>query len=72
MPRYIKAALHNYQHPAPTRPEHATHMWNPPVYGAKTQNMEYDNNPPYPPKISLDNNNLRARYCIIPGQVIEP
>jgi hypothetical protein len=29
MPGYIKAALHKYQHPAPT--------WNPPIYGAKTQ-----------------------------------
>jgi hypothetical protein len=40
MPGYIKAALHKYQHPAPTRPEHAPHQWNPPVYGAKTQYVE--------------------------------
>jgi hypothetical protein len=37
MPGYIKATLHKYQHPAPTRPEHAPHTWNPPIYGAKTQ-----------------------------------
>jgi hypothetical protein len=37
MPGYIKAALHKYQHSAPTRPEHAPHTCNPPVYGAKTQ-----------------------------------
>jgi hypothetical protein len=37
MPGYIKAALHKYQHPAPSRPEHSPHMWNPPIYGAKTQ-----------------------------------
>jgi hypothetical protein len=37
MPGYIKAALHGYQHSAPTRPEHAPHQWNPPIYGAKTQ-----------------------------------
>jgi hypothetical protein len=37
MPGYIKATLHNYQHPAPARPEHAPHTWNPPIYGAKTQ-----------------------------------
>jgi hypothetical protein len=37
MPGYIKAALHKYQHPAPTGPEHAPHTWNPPIYGAKTQ-----------------------------------
>jgi hypothetical protein len=37
MPGYIKAALHKYQHPAPARPEHAPHTWNPPIYGARTQ-----------------------------------
>jgi hypothetical protein len=37
MPGYIKAALHKYQYPAPARPEHAQHIWNPPSYGAKTQ-----------------------------------
>jgi hypothetical protein len=37
MPGYIKAALHKYQHPAPARPEHSLHTWNPPIYGAKTQ-----------------------------------
>jgi hypothetical protein len=37
MPVYIKAALHKYQHPAPARPEHSPHTWNPPIYGAKTQ-----------------------------------
>jgi hypothetical protein len=44
MPGYIKAALHKYQHAAPTRPEHAPHTWNPPVYGAKTQYVEDENN----------------------------
>jgi hypothetical protein len=46
MPGYIKAALHKYQHPAPTCPEHAPHKWNPPVYGAKAQYVEDDNNSP--------------------------
>jgi hypothetical protein len=40
MPGYIKAELHKYQHPAPTRPEHAPHHWNTPIYGAKTQYIE--------------------------------
>jgi hypothetical protein len=38
MPGYIKAALHRYQHPVPTRPEHAPHTWNPP-YTAPTHNL---------------------------------
>jgi hypothetical protein len=37
MPGYIKAALHKYQLPAPARPEHAPHTWNPTIYGPKTQ-----------------------------------
>jgi hypothetical protein len=37
MPGKIKAALRKYQHAAPARPEHAPHMWNPPIYGAKTK-----------------------------------
>jgi hypothetical protein len=41
---YIKAALHKCQHAAPTCPEHAPHMWNPPKYGAKTQYVEDENN----------------------------
>jgi hypothetical protein len=40
MPGYIKAALHKYQHPAPTHPEHAPHQCNPPVYCAKTVFVE--------------------------------
>jgi hypothetical protein len=46
MPGYIKTALHKYQHPAPTRQEHAPHTWNPPVYGAKTQYVEDEKNSP--------------------------
>jgi hypothetical protein len=46
MPGYIKATLHKYEHAAPTRPEHAPHTWNPPVYGAKTQYVEDENNSP--------------------------
>jgi hypothetical protein len=40
MPGYIKAELHKYQHLSPTRPKHAPHQWNPPIYGAKTQYVE--------------------------------
>jgi hypothetical protein len=46
MPGYIKAVLQKYQHPVPMHPEHAPHKWNPPVYGAKTQYVEDDNNSP--------------------------
>jgi hypothetical protein len=46
MPGYINAALHKYQEPASTRPEHAPHKWNTPVYCAKTQYVEDHNNIP--------------------------
>jgi hypothetical protein len=40
IPGYIKAALHKFQHPTPTRPENAPHTWSSPVYGANTQYIE--------------------------------
>jgi hypothetical protein len=40
MPGYIKADLNTLQHPTPPRPDNATHICNPPVYGAKTQYIE--------------------------------
>jgi hypothetical protein len=40
MPGYIKEALHKFQHPDPTSPENAPHIWNPPVYGSKTHFIE--------------------------------
>jgi hypothetical protein len=46
IPGYIKAALHKYQHAVPTRPEHAPHTWNPPIYGAKTQYVEDETTSP--------------------------
>jgi hypothetical protein len=38
----MKLMIHTYQHAVPARPEHAPHMWNPPIYGAKTQFVRDD------------------------------
>jgi hypothetical protein len=57
MPGYIKAALHKYQHPAPARPEHAPHTWNPPIYGARTQFV--DDKPTSPALSDKDVNKLQ-------------
>jgi hypothetical protein len=46
MPGHIEAALHKYQHAAPTRPEHAPHTWNPLVYGAKTKYVDDETTSP--------------------------
>jgi hypothetical protein len=43
---YTNAALHKYQHPAHVHAEHAQHKCNSPVYGAKTQYIEDDENSP--------------------------
>ena len=37
MPGYVKKALQRFQHPTPTRPEKAPHIWIPPKYGAPVQ-----------------------------------
>jgi hypothetical protein len=51
MPGYINESLHKFQHPYPTRPENAQQTWNPPVYGAKSQIIESQEDDPFlPPK----------------------
>jgi hypothetical protein len=37
MPGYLDKALHQFQHPEPTRPQHSPHAWVELSYGAKTQ-----------------------------------
>ncbi len=37
MPGYIDAALHTFQHPLPSRPEHLPHAWQKPVFGQTIQ-----------------------------------
>ena len=37
LPGYIERVLQRFQHPAPTRPQHAPHAWQKPVYGSSVQ-----------------------------------
>ena len=37
MPGYVQAALHKFQHPHPSRPQHAPHKWAIPQYGKHPQ-----------------------------------
>jgi hypothetical protein len=37
MPGYVEAALNKFQHPLPTKPQHAPHAWAQPVYGQSVQ-----------------------------------
>ena len=55
MPTYIKEALHKFQHPAPSRPQDASHAWNQPVYGAAVQ---YADQPDYFPLLPTKSINL--------------
>ena len=34
MPGYLKEALHKFQHPTASQPQHSPHQWNPPNYGS--------------------------------------
>jgi hypothetical protein len=40
MPNYVQDALLEFQHPAPTKPEHQPHRHNPPQYGTQIQMTE--------------------------------
>jgi hypothetical protein len=72
MPRYIKAALNKYQHPAPARPEHSPHTWNPPIYGAKTQFVSDPTpSPQFQTKMSTNYNNLQEHYFTTQGLLIQ-
>ena len=42
MPGYVQAALHKFQHKAPTRKCHAPHRWAVPVYGKTVQYAMHD------------------------------
>ena len=46
MPGYIEAALHRFQHPAPTRPQDSPHTWIQPDYGSKIQLAPLDDTSP--------------------------
>jgi hypothetical protein len=51
IPGYSKAALHKFKHPTPTHPGNARYTWNTPVYGARTQYIEAQQDiPPLPQK----------------------
>jgi hypothetical protein len=70
MPGYIKAELHEYQHPAPMCPEHAPHQWNPPICGAKTQYVEdTQDTPALSPKEVTVGSRTRDRSKGEPGLV---
>ena len=43
MPGYVKAALHKFQNPPPTKKKYAPHSWNRPIYLAHTQYVTPDN-----------------------------
>jgi hypothetical protein len=50
MPDYVAAALHKFQHPLPTKPEHAPHTWKQPIYGTTQQYADApDTSTPLPP-----------------------
>ena len=55
IPRYIHKTLHKFQHPLPTKPQHAPHSWSQPVYGATQQYATDEDESPKltPPHIKM-------------------
>lgn len=45
MPTYVPKALAKFQHPAPSTPQHAPHLWTKPVYGQKIQYANTNQSP---------------------------
>ena len=41
MPGYVKDALHKFQHPTPTIPQHSPHQWMAPKYGSTAPQMAH-------------------------------
>ena len=51
MPGYVQKVLHRFDHPTPSRPQHAPHKWERPNYGAPVQyNSVEPDLPLLPPK----------------------
>ena len=49
MPGYVESALQKFQHQPPTRPQHASHAWVKPTFGATSQlAMTPDTSSPLP------------------------
>jgi hypothetical protein len=46
IPGYIERALQRFEHPQPSRPQHAPHAWQKPQYGATTQYAPTPDNSP--------------------------
>jgi hypothetical protein len=51
MPGYVKAALHKFQHPQPTAPQHSPYPWNQPQHNTKASQeaIAPDASPKLPP-----------------------
>jgi hypothetical protein len=45
MPGYVASTLEGLQHPPPSRPQHAPHLWTQPACGQKLQLAPIDDTP---------------------------
>jgi hypothetical protein len=72
MPGYIKAALHKFQHQTPTRQENAPHTWNPPIYGAKAQCVESQQESPPLPQKGITQDQQLANTILYYARAVDP
>jgi hypothetical protein len=72
MPSYIKAASHKFQHTTPTHPENAPHTWNLPVFSAKKQYIEAQQDIPLIPQNDVTKIKQLAGTLLYYARVVYP
>jgi hypothetical protein len=73
MPGYIQQALHKFQHPNPTKPQHSPHQHKEIKYGAQSQLTDpSDDSHYYRKRESNGYNKSSTHSCIMPERSISP
>ena len=62
MTGYVKEALHKFQHPTPSQPQHSPHQWNPPNYVSTAPQLAHQ--VPESPKIALPEANTVQQVVV--------
>ena len=68
MPTYIQHTLTKYQHPPPSKPQHAPYQAAPVQYGAKDQMVATTESPPWPRSRSSTSKMWWAHCCTLGGR----
>jgi hypothetical protein len=72
MPEYINKALQKFQHPKPTKAQHAPHDWTRPAYGAKIQYAQTPTELPTLEKIGTQRVQAIAGTLLYYARAVDP